>query len=78
LETILSQFHPVSILQPNFIRFILITAIKSRRMKWVGHVARMGTKNAYNILVRKRERKRQLERYRCRLENNIKMDNKDI
>jgi hypothetical protein len=36
---------------PNIIRMI-----KSRRMRWAGHVARMGEKrNAYGILVRKRE-----------------------
>jgi hypothetical protein len=36
--------------------------IKSRRMGWAGHVARMGEKrNAYRILVGKPERKRQLE-----------------
>jgi hypothetical protein len=33
--------------------------IKSRRMRWAGHVARMGeTRNAYRILVGKPERKR--------------------
>jgi hypothetical protein len=30
----------------------IIRVIKSRRMRWVGHVARMGeVRNAYNILV---------------------------
>jgi hypothetical protein len=38
---------------PNIIRMI-----KSRRMKWAGHVARMGeTRNAYRILVGRPERK---------------------
>jgi hypothetical protein len=33
----------------------LITIIKSRRMRWAGHVARMGDKrNAYRLLVGKR------------------------
>jgi hypothetical protein len=37
--------------------------IKSRRMRWAGHVARMGEKrNAYRILVRKPEGKRALGR----------------
>jgi hypothetical protein len=32
----------------------IITIIKSRRMRWAGHVARMGEKrNAYRLLVRK-------------------------
>jgi hypothetical protein len=34
----------------------IIRMIKSRRMRWIGHVARMGEKrNAYRILVRKPE-----------------------
>jgi hypothetical protein len=49
--------------------------IKSRRMRWAGHVARMGdTRNAYRILVGKAERKRPLGRPRCRWVDNIKMD----
>jgi hypothetical protein len=37
----------------------IITVIKSRRMRWAGHVARMGAKrNAYRILVGKPEGKR--------------------
>jgi hypothetical protein len=49
--------------------------IKSRRMRWAGHVARMGEKrNAYRILVGKPEGKRQLGRPRSRLVVNIKMD----
>jgi hypothetical protein len=36
--------------------------IKSRRMRWTGHVARMGeTRNAYRILVGKPEGKRPLD-----------------
>jgi hypothetical protein len=49
--------------------------IKSRRMRWVGHVARMGEKrNAYRLLVGKPEGKRPLGRTRCRWVDNIKMD----
>jgi hypothetical protein len=49
--------------------------IKSRRMSWAGHVARMGeTKNAYRILVGKRL----LERPRPRWVNNIKLDIREI
>jgi hypothetical protein len=41
--------------------------IKSRRMRWVGHVARIGEKrNAYRILVEKPEGKRPLGRPRRR------------
>jgi hypothetical protein len=49
--------------------------IKSRRMRWAGHVARMGeTRNAYKILARKPEGKRPLGRPRRRWVNNIKID----
>jgi hypothetical protein len=41
----------------------MIIVIKSRRMEWVGHVARMGeNRNAYRLLVGKPEGKRQLGR----------------
>jgi hypothetical protein len=53
--------------------------IKSRRMRWVGHVARMGVKrNAYRILVGKPEGKRQLGRPRRRSVDNIKIDLREI
>jgi transcription termination factor 2 len=49
--------------------------IKSRRMRWAGHVARMGdTRNAYRILVGKSEGKRPLGRPRRKWVDNIKMD----
>jgi hypothetical protein len=53
--------------------------IKSRRMRWAGHVARIGEKrNAYRILVGKPEGKRQLGRPRRRWVNNIKMELREI
>jgi hypothetical protein len=49
--------------------------IKSRRMRWAGHVARMGEKrNAYRILLGKPEGKRPLGRPRRRCVDNIKID----
>jgi hypothetical protein len=49
--------------------------IKSRRMKWAGHVARMmETRNAYRILVGNPEGKRPLGRLRRRWVDNIKID----
>jgi hypothetical protein len=55
---------------PNIIR-----VIKSRRMRWAGHVARMGEKTVANrILVGKPEGRRPLGRPRRRWEDNIKMD----
>jgi hypothetical protein len=53
----------------------IIIMIKSRRMRWTGNVARMGTKrNTYRILVGKPEGKRPLGRPRHRWVDNIKMD----
>jgi hypothetical protein len=57
----------------------IITIINSRRMRWAGHVARMGEKrNAHRILVGKPEGKRQLGRPRRRWVDNIKMDFREI
>jgi len=45
--------------------------ITSRRMKWVGHVARMGERRGvYRVLVGKPERKRPLGRHKRRWDNN--------
>jgi hypothetical protein len=53
----------------------IIRIIKSRRMRWAGHVARMGEKrNAYILLVGKPEGKRPLGRPRHRWVDNIRMD----
>jgi hypothetical protein len=53
--------------------------IKSRRMRWAGHVARMGAKrNTYRILVGKPERKKPLGRPRRRWVDNIKIDLREI
>jgi hypothetical protein len=59
---------------PNIIRMV-----KSRRMRWGGHVAQMGnTRNAYRILVGKPEGKRPLARPRCRWVDNIKTALREI
>jgi hypothetical protein len=50
----------------------IIRMIKSRRMRWAGHVARMREKrNAYRILVGKPEGKRPVGRPRRRWVDNI-------
>jgi hypothetical protein len=52
----------------------IIRIIKSRRMRWAGHVARLGEKrNVYRLLVGKPEGKRSLGRPRRRWIDNIKM-----
>jgi hypothetical protein len=55
---------------PNIVR-----VIKSRRMRWAGHVARMGRgRGVYKVLVGKPEVRRPLGRPRHRWEDNIRMD----
>jgi hypothetical protein len=55
---------------PNIVRLI-----KSRRMRWVGHVARIGEgRGIYRVLVGRPEGNRPLGRPRRRWEDNIKMD----
>jgi hypothetical protein len=59
---------------PNIIR-----VIKARRIRWVGHAARMGErKGVYRILVRKPESKRPLGRSRHRWDDNIKIDLQEV
>jgi hypothetical protein len=59
---------------PNIVR-----VIKSRRMRWVGHVARMGEgRGVYSVLVGRPKGKRPLGRPRRRWEDNIKMDLREI
>jgi hypothetical protein len=53
----------------------IIRIIKSRRMRWAGHAARIGEKrNVYRLLVGKPEGKRLLGRPISRWIDNIKMD----
>ena len=56
----------------------IVQVIKSR-MRWAGHVTRMGErKGIYRVLVGKPEGKRLLGRPRRRWENNIKMDLREV
>jgi hypothetical protein len=57
----------------------IIRHIKSRRMRWAGHVARREEeRNVYRVLVGKPEEKRPLGRPRRKWENAIKMDLREI
>ena len=59
---------------PNTVR-----VVKSRRMRWAGHVTRMGEdRGVHRVLVGKPEGKRPLGRPRRRLEDNIKMDLQEV
>ena len=53
--------------------------VKSRRMRWAGHVARMGEdRGVHRMLVGKPAEKRPLGRPRRRWEGNIKMDLQEV
>jgi predicted small integral membrane protein len=53
--------------------------IKSRTMRWEGHVAWMGRgRDVYGVFRGKPEGKRQLGSYRCRWEDNIEMDLQEV
>jgi hypothetical protein len=57
----------------------VLLVIKARRMRWAGHVVRMGeVRGAYNILVGKPEGRRPLGRPRRRWEDNIKIELREI
>jgi hypothetical protein len=59
---------------PNIVR-----VIKSRRMRWVGHVAHMGEGRGIDrVLVGKSEGKGRMGRPRHRWEDNIKMDLQEV
>ena len=57
----------------------IVWVIESRRMRWAGHVARMGEeREAYRFLVEKPEVKRPLGRPRRRWVDNIRMDLQEL
>jgi hypothetical protein len=57
----------------------IVRVIKSRRMRWAGHVARMGEgRGVYMVLVGRPKGKRPLVRPRRRWEDNIKIDLMEI
>jgi len=57
----------------------IVRVIKSRRMRWAGHVARMGERRGvYRVLVEKREGRRPLGRPRRRWNDNIRMDLREV
>jgi hypothetical protein len=59
---------------PNIVR-----VIKWRRMRWAGHVARMGEeRGVYRVLLGKPEGRRPLGRPSCRWVENIRMDLQEV
>ena len=70
LHELLSDLYSL----PNIVR-----VVKSRRMRWAGHVACMGEgRVVHRVLVEKAKGKRPLGRPRHRCEDNIKMDLKGV
>jgi len=57
----------------------IVRVIKSRRMRWAEHVARMGEeRGVYRVLLGKTEGKRPLERHRRGWVDNIRMDLQEV
>ena len=68
------QNNPDLYSSPNIMR-----VIKSRRMRWAGHVARMGEeRRVYRVLVGKPEGRRPLGRPRRRWVDNIRTDLQEV
>jgi len=57
----------------------IVRVVKSRRMRWAGHVARVGEgRGVHRVLVGKSEGKSPLGRPRRRWEDNIKIDLREV
>jgi hypothetical protein len=64
---------------PDIIRQVKSSQVKSRRIRWAGHVARMGEeRKVYKVLVGKPEGKRPLGRPRRMWEDGIRMDLREV
>ena len=71
--------NPCSFLHALYSSTNIIQNLKSRRLRWAGHVARVKeSRCAYGFLVGRPEGKRHLESPRRRWENNNKFDMKEV
>jgi hypothetical protein len=62
------KLHKEELLNGLYCSHSIVREIKSIRMRWVGHVARMGeSRGVYSVLVGKREGKSPLGRPRCKM-----------
>ena len=69
----------IKLLVPQYSSPNIVRVIKSRRMRWAGHVARMEEgRGVHKVLVGKPEGKRPLGRPRRRWDDNIKMDLEEV
>jgi hypothetical protein len=70
-------FHNIIFVELNMMLYSLpsfVRVVKSKRMRWTGHVVCMGEeRDVHRVLVGKSEGKRPLGRPRCRWEDNINM-----
>ena len=79
LTKIITFVVPIEELNDLYCSPNIVRVIKSRRMRWAGHVARMGERRGlHRVLVVKPEEKRPLGRPRPRWEDNIKMDLQEV
>jgi hypothetical protein len=78
LMTLYSFYNKTIELQRMYSPTSIIRMIKSRKILWEGHVARMGKRNACRILVGNPEEKRLLGRPRRRWLDNIEVDLREI
>ncbi|KAJ4431219.1 hypothetical protein ANN_19816 [Periplaneta americana] len=78
-EEVMDQNVAQSVDEETSLRRKRKKAIKSRRLRWAGHVARTGeSRKAYRVSVGRPEGKRPLGRRRRRREDNIKMDLREV
>jgi hypothetical protein len=74
-----NKFHNEKLHSSNLYSSPNIRTVILRTMRWAGHVASEGKlRNAYKILVGKSERKRAIGGPKCRWEDNIKMNLREI
>jgi hypothetical protein len=78
-QCIRSLFHIYMKLNDLYSLPNIVQVVKSRRMRWAGHVARVGEdRGVHRVLVGKPEGKRPLGRPRRRWEDNIKMNFQEV
>ena len=78
-ETLHYIFKNLEFVGPYMSLTNIVRVVKSRRMRWAGHVARMGENRVVQrVLVGKPEGKRPLGRPRRRWEDNIKIDLQEV
>ena len=79
LDMVLKEWRKPYLAFTAVVLIMIVQLVKSRRMRWTGHVAHMGEgRGVHSILVGKPKGKRPLGRPRRRWEDNIKMDLQEV